>query len=170
MPRSTDQPAPSQAVVDALGAVPSASYVLTSAHDGCRSGSLVRWVQRCSDLPPMVMVAHRKGHPVEPLIRDSRTFALCRLDDRDLLLRRTFETERCHGDDPFISVPARCAPGGSPVLSRAHSYIECELLRHLDIECDYELYVGIVRTAEILRGADEPAGRVVAAAALRRPA
>lgn len=153
-----------------LDDVPVGCFVLTASHDDCRAGSLVKWVQRCSDAPPMVMVAHRKGHPIEPLIRDSRAFGLCQLEDEDVLLRRKFESNHPHGEDPFVSLPTRVGPCGSPILLRSRAFMACELTRHLDIESDYEIYIGIVRHAQLLRGEDATAGRVTASAPLRRPA
>ena len=44
--------------------IPSGLFVLTTACDGARSGVLARWVQRCSNEPPMMMVAIPKGQPV----------------------------------------------------------------------------------------------------------
>ena len=139
-----------------LSQIPSGLYVLTSAHDDTRSGVLVQWVQQCADNPPMIVVALRKGHPIEPLIRDSRCFALCQLDPEESLLRKKFASIPDHGEDPFISIPTATAPLGSPILERAQSWLECEMLRHLDIECDYEVYIGNVRSGDML--VDPPGG------------
>lgn len=138
------EPAPNS-IASALAEIPSGLFVLTARHDESRTGVLVNWVQQCSHDPPMVIVVLRKGHPVEPLIRDSRVFALCQLDASDLLLRRKFDGIPDHGEDLFMSVPTTTGPLGSPVLERARAWVECELSRHVDLECDYEVYVGLVR-------------------------
>lgn len=139
---------PTNGTFDVLSLIPSGSFVLTASHDDCRSGALVRWVQRCSDAPPMVVVALRKGHPIEPLIRDSRAFCLNLIDEDEILLRRKFEAAHLHGEDPFVSLRSSCAPSGSPILARALGYLDCELTRHLDIESDYEVYIGLVKQAK----------------------
>ncbi len=143
---------------DVLGRIPSGLFVMTSAHDDCRSGSLVRWVQQCAESPPMVVVSMRKGQSIEPLIRDSRAFALCQLDSDDVFLRRKFEVPHHHGEDPFVSLPTSCAPSGSPVLLRSCAFIDCELTRHLDIESDFEVYIGLVRHARVLTSAERACG------------
>lgn len=140
---------PTNGAFDVLSLIPSGSFILTASHDDCRSGALVRWVQCCSDAPPMVVVSLRKGHPIEPLIRDSRAFCLNLIADDEVLLRRKFEAAHLHGDDPFVSLGSSCAPSGSPILVRARGYLDCELTRHLDIESDYEVYIGLVRQARI---------------------
>ena len=132
-----------------LARIPSGLFVLTSCHDDTRTGVLVEWVQQCSTEPPMVVVALRKGHPIEPLIRDSRFFGLCQLELADTLLRRKFEGVPDHGEDLFISLGTTTGPFGSPVLTRARAWLECELTRHFDLECDFEVYVGLVRAGEV---------------------
>lgn len=143
---------------DVMCLIPSGAFVLTAAHDDCRSGALVHWVQRCADSPPMVVVALRKGHPIEPLIRDSRAFCLNLLADEDIMLRRKFEASHSHGDDPFVSLAATCAPSGSPVLLRARAYIDCEMMRHLDIESEFEVYIGLVKQSRLLHVSDDSSG------------
>ncbi len=85
--------------------IPSGLFILTTACDGLRQGVLAMWVQRCAIEPPMVMVAIPKGQPVEPLILDSRGFALCQISVNDRFLLRKFAPDgarggsvRCHSD------------------------------------------------------------------------
>ena len=40
---------------------------------------------------------------------------------------------------------------GSPLLSRSLISLDCEVLRHLDLEADHEIYVGQVLSA-VVRG------------------
>jgi len=151
-----------------LAHIPAQDHLVSAAHDGRRSGSIVRWVQRCGLEPPLICISMRKGHPIEPLIRDSRAFALSEFAVDDTLLRRLFGTEHAVGDDPFLSVPVRCTPLGSPVPVRAAAYLDCELVRHFDIECDHEIYVGLVRHAG-LSGAMSPDARDDGSQDIRAP-
>jgi flavin reductase (DIM6/NTAB) family NADH-FMN oxidoreductase RutF len=141
---------PGSDVAGALGQIPCGLFLLTSAHDELRSGILVRWVQRCSSQPPMVMVALTKGQRVEPLIRDSRCFALCQISADDRFLYRKFTTAESElDDDTFVSLMTRCAPSGSPIIERALNYLDCELVRHIELD-DQRIYVGQVHHAAIL--------------------
>ena len=134
------------AVPRAIEALPSGSYVMTSAYEGERAGVLVSWVTRVADEPALVCVAVRKGHAIEPLIRDSRAFALCRVDAEDKLVRRTFSDTRPPDErgDLFDSIAVRTLATGAPVLSRSTLALDCEVVRHFDLEADHELYVGQV--------------------------
>ncbi len=133
-----------------ISRIPSGLFILTTAHDGMRRGVLARWVQRCSIDPPMVMVAIPKGQPVEPLILDSRSFAMCQINGNDRLLVRKFSEAAERGEDPFVAISSRNAPSGSPLIDRATSYLDCEVIRHIELESDHRVYVGQVHDAGVL--------------------
>jgi flavin reductase (DIM6/NTAB) family NADH-FMN oxidoreductase RutF len=141
-------------VVKVLSRIPAGVFVMTAAHDGARAGVVVTWVQRCSDDPSMVMVAMRKGSALSPLIRDSRGFALCQVAAGDRFLARKFNAWAREREDPFLSTPTRTSRAGAPVLERALGYLDCELVRHFDLDGNYEIYVGLVREAGMLSGGD----------------
>ena len=65
----------SQFIHNALRMLPSNTFVLTCAHDQYRNGIITKWVQRCSDEPPMIVVAIKKGQAIEPMLRDARAYA-----------------------------------------------------------------------------------------------
>ncbi len=134
----------------AIEQIPSGLFLLTSAHDHRRSGVLCRWVQRCSDRPHLVTIALPKGTPVEPLIRDSRAFALCQIGADDVFLQRKFAAMPDRNDDPFVTLAAEAAPSGSPIVSRAMSYLDCELVSHMEFDSEFRLYIGQVNHGAIL--------------------
>ena len=85
-----------------LSLLPQGQFVMTSQFDGRRSGVLVRWVCACADEPLLISVSLRKGHWISPIIRDSRTFAVCRVQPSDrLVLKKFAETTRAKDGDPF---------------------------------------------------------------------
>jgi flavin reductase (DIM6/NTAB) family NADH-FMN oxidoreductase RutF len=147
----TGPAADSSLLLAALAQIPTGLFVLTSAHETARSGVLVDWVQRCSSSPHMIMVGIQKGLSVEPLIRDSRFFALCQLPEEDRYLRRKFAHAHRPNEDPFIAIVTRSAPRGSPIIERAMSYLECELARRIDLESDFAVIIGQVHFGEVLR-------------------
>ena len=136
----------------AVGQIPRGRFILTAAFKDARMGVLVDWVQQCSTTPPMVVAAVATGLPVVPLIRDSHSFALCQVRADDRLLERKFAGSGEGDDDPFDTLATTCAPSGSPVLQRALSYLDCEVVRHIDLETNFGLYVGRVRAGRVLNG------------------
>ena len=106
----------------------------------------MEFVGQCANNPPMVVVSTVKGQVLSPLIRDSRRFVLSIVTDATRSLARRFVRSSVETEDPFIGLPIEYTPNGIPVLTRSDAWFECELVRHLDIAADCELYVGIVRT------------------------
>ncbi len=130
----------------AIERIPGGTFVMTAAFDGKRAGVMVRSVQPCADEPLLICVAAKKGHWIEPLIRDSHAFAVCMVTADNRLIHRKFSTELADHDetreDPFDAFPTETLVTGSPVLLRSIVAFDCEVVRHFDLEADHELFVG----------------------------
>jgi flavin reductase (DIM6/NTAB) family NADH-FMN oxidoreductase RutF len=125
-------------------------YVLTSCFEGKRAGVVVRSVQPCADEPPLVAVAVKTGHWIEPLIRDSHVFAICRVSAAEkLMLRKFAETARPRDGDPFDCVRSERLATGAPVIAASPLALDCEVIRHFDLEADHELFIGHVLAVRI---------------------
>jgi flavin reductase (DIM6/NTAB) family NADH-FMN oxidoreductase RutF len=124
---------------------------MTAAFENKRTGLLVTSVIKCADEPLLVCIAARKGHPIEPLIRDSRHFAVCHVDSEDKLLIRRFEPRYTPEEryDPFDSLEIDRLHSQAPVLRRSGLVLDCEVFRHFDLDADHELYIGQVLAARI---------------------
>ena len=143
---------PSPETLQALASVPAGQYLITTAHGDVRDGRLIERVQQCGTQPPMLLVAMEKGHPLSPLIRDSRTFALSLLDPSDRMLPRVFGPDRRIGEDPFLTYPHQVGTMGAPIVTRAIAWFDCEVVRHLDMETNFELYIGVVHAGGLGSG------------------
>ncbi len=143
----------SQVVIDQVVArIEHGRYLMTAGHDGKRAGVLVERVQWLATEPLLIGVAMRKGHEIDPLIRDSRSFAIGFIDDGDKFIQRRF-SERLNGvdsaiyvegSDPFDSLQCMKLVTGSPTLVQCSAWIDCEVIRRLDLEINHELFVGQV--------------------------
>lgn len=160
-------PAPTPEMLQALASVPAAQFLITTALGEARDGRIVERVQQCGTNPPMLLVAMEKGHTLSPLIRDSRTFAVSLLDPNERLLQRVFGPDRRIGDDPFLTYPHQVGALGAPIVTRAVAWFDCEVVRHLDMETNFELYVGVVHSAGM---GTAPIQRLGAALQATRPA
>lgn len=138
---------PELTVIDrAMRTLPSGHFLLTAAFESARAGQIVQWAQACASEPRLVCIAARKGHSVEPLIRDSHAFALCTLapDDRFVLRKFSGDHPPDEGGDPFDAVDVERLATGSPVLRRCVCALDCVVVRHFDLEADHEIYIGEV--------------------------
>ncbi|MEX0875977.1 MAG: flavin reductase family protein [Phycisphaerales bacterium] len=139
-------------IESALSLLPIGNYLMTAAYDGQRSGMLVSGVQCCCREPAMLCVSARKGHKIDPLIRDSRTFAIGIVAPNDKLILRRFtsndsppdEHEPSNGDDAFDAMPTKTLVTGAPVLTRCATWFDCEVMRRVDLEAESELFVGLI--------------------------
>lgn len=150
-----------------LALLPSAWCVMSAAFEGKRAGILVCRTMVCADEPPSVAVAVPNGHPLATLIRDSHAFALSVLSPNQRLVMKKFREPRAPlhdagqgggggdsaidrlsgvggGIDPFDMLETRTLVTGAPTLARAVAAIDCDVMRHFDLEADHEVYVGMV--------------------------
>lgn len=141
-----------QAIEAALGVFPAGKFLMTAGYEGRRCGMLVHSVQQCGLEQVMLCVAACKGHKIDPLIRDSRSFALAVLGAGDRLIERRFfdsdtapsEHEVAGVDDPFDAMETMTLVTGSPIIRRCSLWFDCELIRRVDLEAEMELFVGVV--------------------------
>lgn len=143
----------SNVIADALSLLPSGLFLMTSAYDGKRAGHVVRSVQVCSESPALLCVAARKGHSIAPLVRDSHSFAICLVAPAEAALLKRFEQEWAPDEigDAFDALPVETLRSQSPVMKRSIAAIDCEVVRHFDLEADHELFIGSPTAAKVYR-------------------
>lgn len=148
-----------EAVGLAMGRLPSGIFVLTASANDKRMGIIVSFVQQACLNPPMVTVALAKGRPIMPLISESRKFGLCQLADNDKIMVRKFAkfNDAAITEDPFLGFELLTGVlPNLPILANTLSYLECELVSHMDIEGDHDLFVGAVRGGSLRQTASQP--------------
>ncbi len=127
-------------------------YLMTSAHAGARAGVLVDSAQWLMNDPLLIGVSVRKGQEIDPLIRDSRSFAVGFVEDCDRFISRRFGQRLngvesaiyVEGVDPFETLATKTLVTGSPVLTQCDTWVDCEVLRRIDLENAFEFFVGTV--------------------------
>lgn len=142
-----------QRVGQAMGRIPSGLFVLTARNEDRRMGILASWVQQVSFEPPMISIAVAKGRPIMPLISDSKRFGLCQLPQGEKIYMRKFASQTDPQDDPFLGFEL-CdeTVTNVPILANVLGYFECDLVCHLDVEADHDLFVGQVRAGNFITG------------------
>lgn len=137
---------------EAFSCLPEGVFLMTSRYEDDRAGVLVHAVLQACETPPMIVVAARKGHAIDPIIRDARCFAIGLVDPSDKLILKRFrfadtaaspraEAEATDLFDPF---PERKLVTGAPILDRCPVWFDCQIARHVDLESEFELFVGLV--------------------------
>ncbi len=131
----------------ALSLLPAVPTVMTSAFEHKRGGVLVGRVMLCAEEPPCVAVALPKGHRIATLVRDSHAFCLNLVDPKHRLIIKKFENGS--ESDAFELLENRTLATGSPCLGRALCCLDCDVMRHFDLEADHEMYIGQIMAAWI---------------------
>ena len=152
-------PKTGDAVGLAMGRLPSGLFVLTAASGEQRMGIVVSFVQQACLNPPMVTVAIAKGRPIMPLISESRQFGLCQLAQDDRVMARKFAkfNNAAITEDPFLGFELiQGVMPKLPILANTLAYMECELVSHMDIEGDHDLFIGAVRGGRLRQSDSQP--------------
>lgn len=142
-----------------VGSLPQGQFLMTAAAEDVRSGHITRWVQQCSQVPLLVSVAIPRGTTIEPLLRDSRCFAICGIRPEDRVITRRFNSEEKGQEDPFVGLDSFNDVTGAPILQRAQYYLDCELIGHLAMESDCRIYIGQVVSGKWLELNDRSSDR-----------
>lgn len=142
-----------QRAAEALGRIPSGLFILSSRHEDRRMGILTSWVQQVGFKPLTISVAVAKGRPIMPLISESRQFGLAQLRQQDKVILHKFARGIDPNEDPFLGfemVPNTVT--GVPILANVLGYLECELVCHVDVDSDHDLFVAHVCAGDCFEG------------------
>lgn len=143
----------SQGLIDqVLARIPRGRYLMTSHFEAARAGILVDSAMWLMESPLLIGVSVQKGHEIDPLIRDSRSFAIGFISDDDKFITRRFSPRlnsaesaiHVEGMDPFETLQSTPIVTGSPTLSQCDLWLDCEVLRRVDLENAQEFFVGSV--------------------------
>ncbi|MEC8065850.1 MAG: flavin reductase [Planctomycetota bacterium] len=124
--------------------LPTGSFLITATHDKRSSGVIIKNAILCCPDPRIILVAMPSGRHVEPLMRDNRHFGLTPVSEDERLLPRAFPDDGESHEDKFLTIPCRVGPGGTMIPRRCESWVECEIIRHIDLEVGHRLWVGRV--------------------------
>ena len=118
---------------------------MTAGNTERRTGMLASWVQQVAFEPPTITVAVCKGRSILALISESRRFGLCQVPEKDKLLLKKFASGVDDDEDPFIGFEmVEQTASGAPIIGQSMSYMECEVVTHMDVDADHDLFVGRV--------------------------
>ncbi|QDU22374.1 flavin reductase family protein [Urbifossiella limnaea] len=129
------------AMMAAVGRIPSGLFVLTVSAGGRETGMLASWVQQCSFQPPRVSVAVSKERWVLPELVEGTGFVVNVLAEGDKKLVAHFGKGFAPDADAFAGLDV--TRDGVPVLLAAHAFITCRVAARFDAG-DHVLVVGDV--------------------------
>jgi flavorubredoxin/flavin reductase (DIM6/NTAB) family NADH-FMN oxidoreductase RutF len=125
----------------ALGRISSGLYIITSHKNGTKSAMLASWVAQASLQPLGFTVAVAKDRAIESFMQVGDRFVLNVLEEANYKeLKRHFLKRLLPGADRFADVRTQTAKNGSPILTDALAYMECEIVSNMECSDHWLMY------------------------------
>ncbi len=139
----------------ALGRISGGLYIITAKKGDVSSAMLASWVSQASFKPIGITIAVAKDRAIESLMQVGDKFVLNVLEeDNYQRLMKHFLKRFAPGADRFEGVKTQSAENGTPILTEALAYMECEVVSRMDGGDHWivysTVYAGRVSKAEAL--------------------
>ena len=125
----------------AMGRISGGLYIITATKDHVSSAMLASWVSQASFEPPGFTIAVAKDRAIESLMQVGDRFVLNVLEEGKYQgLMKHFLKRFKPGADRFSGVATQTAENGSPILTEALAYLECEVVTRMECSDHWVVY------------------------------
>ncbi|MCU0534623.1 MAG: diflavin flavoprotein [Hydrococcus sp. Prado102] len=125
----------------ALGRISGGLYIITAKKGDLKSAMLASWVSQASFEPPGFTVAVAKDRAIESLMQVGDKFVLNILEQGNYQpLMKHFLKRFPPGADRFAGIKTQPAVNGSPILTDALAYLECEVVSRMEVSDHWIVY------------------------------
>ncbi|NEP10931.1 MAG: MBL fold metallo-hydrolase [Symploca sp. SIO2C1] len=128
----------------ALGRISTGLYIITAQKGDIKSAMLASWVTQASFQPLGLTIAVAKDRAIESLMQVSDRFVLNILEEGNYQgLMKHFLKRFKPGDDRFAGVKTQSATNGSPILTDALAYLECQVVSRMECSDHWVVYASV---------------------------
>ncbi len=128
----------------ALGRISTGLYIITAQKGDIKSAMLASWVTQASFQPLGLTIAVAKDRAIESLMQVSDRFVLNILEEGNYQrLMKHFLKRFKPGDDRFAGVKTQSAANGSPILTDALAYLECQVVSRMECSDHWVVYASV---------------------------
>lgn len=125
----------------AIGRISGGLYIITAKKSEMKGAMLASWVMQASFEPPGFTVAVAKDRAIESLMQVGDRFILNILEEGKYQpLMKHFLKRFPPGADRFAGINIQLASNGSPILTDALAYLECEVLSRMECSDHWIVY------------------------------
>lgn len=129
----------------AIGRISGGLYIITAKKGAVASAMLASWVTQASFDPPGITISVAKDRAIESLMQVGDTFVLNILEEgKYQSLMKHFLKRFPPGADRFAGVNTQRGENGSPILTEALAYLECEVMSRMECSDHWVVYSKIV--------------------------
>lgn len=135
----------------AVGRLVGSMCIVTTKKEQVSGAMLASWVSQATFNPPGLTVAVAKDRAIESLLFKGNQFVLNVLPEgKHIPLMKHFLKPFAPGEDRFTDIATEEADNGSPILSDALAYVECEVANRM--ECgDHWLIYAVANQGKVLQ-------------------
>lgn len=142
-------------IKDALRMMPYGFYSITSKADDDHNAMVANWITQISFEPRQLALGLQKTCYTHGLIEKGGVFALNIFRKEDQELIKPFTKGRAKNPDKMKQASFTPAPEtGCPVLEGSAAYLECRLVRIIDIGGDHDIVVGEIVGAGVTKAGE----------------
>ena len=128
----------------ALGRISGGLYIITAKKGDVQGAMLASWVAQASFEPLGFTVAVAKDRAIESMMQVSDRFVLNILEEGNYQpLMKHFLKRFAPGADRFAGVKTQPAENGSPILTDALAYLECEVVSRMECTDHWVVYCSV---------------------------
>lgn len=125
----------------ALGRISGGLYIITAKKGELKSAMLASWVSQASFKPLGITIAVAKDRAIESLMQVGDRFVLNVLEEGNYQgLMKHFLKRFSPGADRFAGINTQPAENGSPILTDALAYLECEVVSRMECSDHWLVY------------------------------
>ena len=133
----------------ALGRISGGLYIITAQKGEVSGAMLASWVTQASFKPLGLTIAVAKDRAIESMMHAGDKFVLNVLEEGSYqTLMRHFLKRFAPGADRFAGVKTQPATNGSPILTDALAYMECEVVSRMELS-DHHIVYAIVDNGRV---------------------
>lgn len=134
----------------ALGRIVGSLSIVTTQREELKGAMVASWVSQATFNPPGLTIAVAKERAIESLLPIGSNFVLNILEEgKNIELMKHFLKPFAPGEDRFVNINWDTADNGSPILTDALAYLECEVKNRLECGDHWVLYA-IARQGKLL--------------------
>ncbi|MEM8721045.1 MAG: diflavin flavoprotein [Cyanobacteria bacterium P01_G01_bin.39] len=135
----------------AVGRLVGSMCIVTTQKEEVSGAMLASWVSQATFNPPGLTVAVAKDRAIESLLFKGNIFVLNVLPEgKHIPLMKHFLKPFAPGEDRFEGIATEEAENGSPILSDALAYVECQVANRM--ECgDHWLIYAVAEQGKVLQ-------------------
>jgi flavin reductase (DIM6/NTAB) family NADH-FMN oxidoreductase RutF len=125
----------------ALGRISSGLYIVTAKKGEISGAMMASWVAQASFQPLGFTIAVAKDRAIDNLLQIGDRFVINVLEEGNYQdLKKHFLKRLLPGADRFAGVKTQTAKNGSPILTDALAYMECQVVSNIECSDHWILY------------------------------